>query len=257
MKRVKPEWSQRLLRKGVLVQETYQLFVAWDFDLTTEENLARGLVGRQATQGWDNEVVATIRRRVRDFDCMRSLIVLAQRGMPLNDWRDCLRLWVGATEDPFHSFATGFLFEAKVRGQTTLRSDELTAIVDDAAARRPGSAKPISDYSRVRATRDLLKTADDLGMVTGTGATRSFATIAMSDDVLVYYAQLIAELEGEAGRVPASKLWRLSYLGPHDVHLTLLHLHQFRRVHYQIAGSLTQLDLPHISAFEYAKRVSL
>ena len=28
--RLRPEWSQRLLRKGVLVQETYELFAAWD-----------------------------------------------------------------------------------------------------------------------------------------------------------------------------------------------------------------------------------
>ena len=28
-----PEWSQRLLRKGVLVKETYEVFAAWDDSL--------------------------------------------------------------------------------------------------------------------------------------------------------------------------------------------------------------------------------
>ena len=138
--KVKAGWSQRLLRKGVLVQETYKLFADWDFSVSTEKNLELGLQGRQATEGWDKEVFATVRRRVRDFDLIKSLIVLAQRGMPVSDWRDCLRLWVGATEEPFHTFATGWLFEERVNGRATVRSEDLVAVVDDVAGRRPGSA---------------------------------------------------------------------------------------------------------------------
>jgi len=255
--RVQPEWSQRLLRKGVLVHETYQLFADWNFDRAADENLARGLVGRQATQGWDDEVVATVRRRVRDFDRMKSLMILAKRGMPIADWRDCLRLWVGATEDPFSTFATGWLFDERTRGRTIIRSEDLVSVVDEAAARRQGAPKPISDYSRVRAARDLLKTAADLGMVEGAGPARTYASLPMSDNVLVYYAHLIAELEGEPGRTSDSRFWRLAYLSPKDVQMALLHLHQFRRLDYQVAGSLIQLTLPQASAEEFARQVSL
>lgn len=255
--KVPAEWSQRLLRKGVLVHETYRLFAEWDFGLTTDANLTRGLVGRAATQGWDNEVAATIRRRVRDWDRMKSLAILAQRGLPLNDWRDCLRLWVGATEEPFHTFATGWLFEKKVRGHVVIRSDDVVPVVDAVATKRTRRAQPISDYSRIRAARDLLKTATDLGMIEGAGPDRVYAAIAMSDDVLVYYAQLIAELEGDVSRVPTSTLWRLAYLAPKDVQLMLLHLHQFKRLDYQVAGSLAQLTLPASSAEQYARQVAL
>jgi hypothetical protein len=37
------------------------------------------------------------------------LITLAKGGMSLADWRDCLRLWIGATEQPFHDFGTMWL----------------------------------------------------------------------------------------------------------------------------------------------------
>jgi hypothetical protein len=249
------EWSQRLLRKGVLVKETYQLFSGWDFSMAVEANLARGLGGRQATQGWEDEVVATVRRRIRDFDRVKSLIVLAQQHMPIRDWRDCLRLWVGATEEPFHTFATGWLFDQKVRGVSAVRSEDALGVVDDAAAQRQRASHPLSDHSRIRAARDLLKTASDLGMLEGLGVVRTFANITMSDDVLIYYAQLIADFEGDASRVPASPLWRLAYLAPQDVHVALLHLHQFKRLDYQVAGSLTQLALPAPSALEYARLV--
>ena len=254
---VRAEWSQRLLRKGVFVQETYQLFADWDFALSSEANLGRGLAGRQATQGWDTEVVATVRRRIRDFERVRSLIVLAARGLPVADWRDCLRLWIGATEEPFHTFAAGWLFDEQVRGRPAVRSEDVLSVVDCAAARRPGDPEPLSDHSRTRAGRDLLKTASDLGMLEGGGGSRHFATIAMSDDVLVYYAQMIADLEESPSRVPGSRLWSLAYMTPTDVHLTLLHLHQFRRLNYQVAGSLAQLTLPAPSALDYAREVAL
>jgi hypothetical protein len=255
--KVKPEWSQRLLRKGVLVQETYTLFANWDLGASIEANLERGLRGRQATEGWDKEVLATVRRRVRDFDQIKSLIVLAQRGMKVSDWRDCLRLWVGATEEPFHTFATGWLFEERAKGRATVRTEDLASVVDDVAARRAGTKAPISDHSRIRAARDLLKTAVDLGLLEGGGPARTYSTVAMSDDVLVFYAQMIADLEGEPSRVPTSKLWRLAYLGPQAVQLTLLHLHQFRRLDYQAAGSLVQLGLPAPSAEQFAMQVPL
>jgi hypothetical protein len=249
---VQAEWSQRLLRKGVLVDETYRLFAGWNFDLSTEANLARGLGGRQATQGWEDEVVATVRRRLRDFDRIKSLIVLAQRGMPVSDWRHCLRLWVGATEEPFHLFATGWLFDERARGRSTIRTEDLFGVIDEAAANRARAATPISAHSRVRAARDLLKTATDLGMVEGGGPIRRYATIAMGDDVQVFYVHMIAELAGDPSRAPASPLWRLAFMAPQDVHLALLHLHQFRRLDYQIAGSLVQLTLPWPSALGYA-----
>ena len=51
--KLRPEWSQRLLRKGVLVQETYELFAAWDDGLSDVQNLKSTLVGKYGTAGWE------------------------------------------------------------------------------------------------------------------------------------------------------------------------------------------------------------
>ena len=76
----------------------------------------------------------------------------------------------------------------------------------------------------------------------------------MSDDVLVFYAHDDRRFGRRAqSRVTTSKLWRLAFLAPQDVQLTLLHLHQFRRLDYHAAGSLIQLALPApSSALEFA-----
>jgi hypothetical protein len=42
---------------------------------------------------------------------------------------------------------------------------------------------------------------------------------------------------------------------PSDVERELLRLHQYRKVNYQIAGSLLQLTLPYANACEYAERM--
>jgi hypothetical protein len=40
-----------------------------------------------------------------------------------------------------------------------------------------------------------------------------------------------------------------------DVERELLRLHQFRKVHYEVAGSLAQLKLPHGSPADYAREL--
>ena len=49
--------------------------------------------------------------------------------------------------------------------------------------------------------------------------------------------------------------WRMFLMRPADVEHELLRLHQFRKLDYQVAGSLVQLSLPCESAVEYAERM--
>ena len=254
--KLRPEWSQRLLRKGVLVQETYGLFAKWDNGLSAAQNLKSGLSERFQTAGWQREVSVTLHRRLRHLDRIRPLIALAKGGMSIHDWRDCLRLWIGATEQPFHDFGTGWLFAEHEKGRHQVRTDDVRVFFDKVAGTRGPKAKPFSEYGKLRAARDLLRMATDLGMLVGDGPVKTFASIAMSDDVMMFYAHMIADLEGNAAKMPASRLWRLAYMSPPDVHVALLRLHQFKRLNYEVAGNIVQVGLPFKSALECAERVA-
>lgn len=148
--KVRPEWSQRLLRKGVLVKETYEVFAAWDDNLTESQNLKATLSGRYPTAGWEREVESTLHRRLRHIELIRPLIALAKGGMSVADWRDCLRLWIGATEQPFHDFGTIWLFVEHEKGRYKVRTDDVHAFFDKVALARGPKAKAFSDYGKLR-----------------------------------------------------------------------------------------------------------
>lgn len=253
---IRPEWSQRLLRKGVLVQETYALFAAWDDGASVADNLKSALSGRHKTAGWEREVHATLNRRLRDVGQVRPLITLARRGMPIADWRDCMRLWIGATEQPFHDFATGWLFNEHEKGRYQIRSEDVRPVFEKAAAARDSKTKALSEYAQLRGARDLLKMGVDLGLLAGGGPVKTFASIAMSDDVTLFYAHMISELESNTKKMLSSRLWRLAYMAPKDVHVALLRLHQYRRLNYEIVGNIAEVGLPFESALECAERIA-
>lgn len=254
--KVLPEWSQRLLRKGVLVKETYEVFVAWDDNLSPSQNLKAGLAGRYSTAGWEREVEATLLRRLRHIELIRPLITLAKSGMSVADWRDCLRLWIGATEQPFHDFGTVWLFVEHEKGRYQVRTDDVQGFFDKVALERGPKAKTFSEYGKLRGARDLLRMATELGMLSGLGPVKTFPSIAMTDDVTMFYAHMIADLEGNPSKMPQSKLWRLAYMSHPDVHVALLRLHQYKRLTYEVAGNIVQVGLPFRSALECAERVA-
>ena len=248
-------FSQRLLRKGPLVEDTYRLFASWDFTVSVPENLHRGFSGHYRSLGWEKEVVTTVGGRLRSLERMKALIVLASNGMSLLDWRDCWRLWIAATEEPFGSFVRGWLYDEFQGGRYNVRTDDVLETAAAAWTERAGN-KPLSDYGVVRAARDLLKTATDLGMLAGKGPVKIFAHPTMSDQVFLFHVHQIAELEGSYAKVPGSPLWRAAFLSSEDVQRVLLRLHQYRKLDYQVAGSIQQLTLPHGSAIDFAESIA-
>jgi phenylalanyl-tRNA synthetase beta subunit len=49
--------------------------------------------------------------------------------------------------------------------------------------------------------------------------------------------------------------WRMYLMRPADVEHEILRLHQFRKLDYQVAGSLAQMQLPCATSAQYAERM--
>ena len=63
------------------------------------------------------------------------------------------------------------------------------------------------------------------------------------------------EDQANAAKIIQSPDWRMFLMQPADVERELLRLHQFRKLGYEAAGSLVQLDLPCTSSSEYAEKM--
>jgi hypothetical protein len=157
--------SQRLLRKGALIEETYLLFGNWRDQDSLDANFERVFNGNLRTDAWRREVRMTLRRRFRDADAARALIVLARAKYPLENWRCCLLLWIASHEPLYGDFATKWLFEEYRSGRLQLRTEDAVRYIKFAWSELNQDAALLSDYGTQRTARDLLRMARDFRTV--------------------------------------------------------------------------------------------
>jgi len=244
-----------LIRKGALVHDTYELFRGWDDAQDFDANVDRVFDGRFGTTSWTNEIRLTLRLRFSDSSGARPLIVLAKGGLPLDEWKHCLLLEVASRERDYWDFACSWLFVEYVSGRFRVRAEDLAEFVIASWTRSRGKSAVLTEYGAVRTARDLLRMARELGVLRGSGPVKELTSISMTDDVFLFVCHRIAEIEGTVSRVPSSQLWKAFLLDEGAVEGTLLRLHQFRKVSYQVAGSLVDLSLPCRSSLEFAERM--
>jgi hypothetical protein len=247
--------SQRLLRKGALPEETYSLFLDWRFEESLDANFDRVFAGRFSTQVWGEEVKTTLRRRFRDLDAVTPLVLFAKNSLPFEEWRSCLLLWIGIRDPFYREFALNWLYPEFDRGSYKVTAADVQPFVRSFWKELKNGTAPLTDYGVVRTARDLVRMAHDLGLLAGKGSRKQFAPAHLSDRCFLYYAHAIAEAENSTSRIPQSKLWRLALIRPEEVRDSLLRLHQFRKLEYEVAGSLVQLTLPCASSREFAERM--
>lgn len=253
-----PRISTRLLRKGALIEDTYSLCRLWNRQEDFRANLARlrsenSIGARNAA--WLREVVATISSRFQFDRSFEALVVLAQHGLPLDQWRDCLLWHVGQQDLIFSTFLREWLAPAYEAGLVRIRTEDVVPFVVEHTTGRVARGTQLSDYGRVRAARDLLLMATDFGLLRGK-AVREFAVYRPSEVGFLYVLHALVEREANAQRLIAAPEWRMYLLRPSDVEHELLRLHQFQRVEYQVAGSIAQLSLPYPSLLAYAESVA-
>jgi hypothetical protein len=66
----------------------------------------------------------------------------------------------------------------------------------------------------------------------------------------------MAETETNARRIIDTPDWHMYLMDAADVEREIFRLHQFRRLHYDVAGTLAQLKLPCGSSADYARELA-
>ncbi len=248
------KFSTRLIRKGALLEETHRVFLDWDLGGSFEDNIARARelnLPAANNQGWLKEVITTISSRWHDEPMLPAIVTLAQRAS-FDVWRACVLWHIGRRDELYYHFATEWLFQEYQDGAFRIRTAALEPFVDHLTRERRG--EPLSSYGTTRAARDLLRMASDFGLMTGTSV-REFATYHIPEESFLYLLHALFEVNGNGRDLLQSPDWRLYLMSPADVEREIYRLHQFRKLRFEIAGSLAEITLPHGSAQKYAEEM--
>ncbi|MFC4006009.1 BrxA family protein [Nonomuraea purpurea] len=243
--------------KGAMIAETYTAFSRWDFALSKRENLDRlrldNSIGAGSTT-WLRDVAKVLNRRYEPAGRDRPLVRLAQSGCDLHEWKPIL-LW-HMTRDEFlvRDFLQNWLSDAYDSGAFRIHSSDVMAYLSAISSRGGRTEHPWSETTKKRVAVGLLHIASSFGLLQGAVA-REFTGYHLPERSFIYLLHAMMEELGSPSKVIASPGWRLFLLRPTDVENELLRLHQFRKLDYQVAGSIVQLSLPCANSERYAERM--
>jgi hypothetical protein len=160
------------------------------------------------------------------------------------------------TRDEFllRDFLQNWLFLAYDSGVFRVRPEELHVYLKGLRKRGAITEHDWSDQTIKRVAAGLLKIATDFGLLRG-GAVKEFATYHLPEPSFLYLLHAMREEQQSQSGVVTASDWRMFLMRPAEVEREILRLHQFRKLDYQVAGSLVELSLPCGSTVEYAERM--
>lgn len=249
--------SSFTILKGALIEESYSFLSCWNPGQTREDNIRiwkeRNPIGARS-HTWLRDVAFVMNRRFDPLGKDLPLRILAERGFPLDEWKPLLLWHITRDEFVLRDFLIDWLYPAFADGTYRMRAEDLYAHLKSLGARGGQIGRVWADTTVDRVAHSLLVMTRDFGLTTG-GTAREFAPYHLPERSFLYLLHAMREERGSPSKVVASTDWRMFLMRPDDVERELLRLHQFRKLEYDVAGSLVQLALPCASSREYAERM--
>ena len=170
--------------KGAMIEETYAVFAAWDFDRSKRENLDRlrdeNFIGASSAT-WLRDVAKVLNRRFDPDGRDRPLVVLAKSGCDLEEWKPLL-LW-HMTRDEFlvARLPAELALPAYEAGAFRVRPEELHDYLRGIGKRGgDDGARMVREPRSKRVAAGLLKIAVDFGLLRGS-VVKEFASYHLPD----------------------------------------------------------------------------
>lgn len=243
--------------KGSLIEETYLIFQSWDFALSKRENLQKvkesNPIGATSAN-WLRDVAKVLNRRFDPNGRDRPLVELARARSNRELWTPILLYHVTRDEYLLRHFLLDWLFTQYTSGTYRLRSEDLFPYLESIAKTGDASPEGWATPTLKRVAAGLLRMAVDFGLMNGT-VTREFVPYHLPEEAFLYLLHAMAEEKLNAGAIVNSPDWRMYLLSPEDVENEIFRLHQYRKLHYEVAGSLARLELPCRTLIDYVREM--
>ena len=241
-----------------MIDETYMVFRGWDFGVSRTENLRRvredNMIGATSAH-WARDVAWVMSRRFDLAGRDRPLVDLAMAGCDREVWKPLLLFHMTRDEFLVRDFLVYWLYPQFVQGAYLVHTDDVAAYLATLSKKKEIEwSGNWTNSTTSRVASGLLRIATDFGLLTGS-VRREFASYHLPDESFMYILHAMADGEPNAQRIVDAEDWHMFLMDGPDVEREVLRLHQFRRLHYEVAGSLSQLKLPHESSAAYAREI--
>lgn len=245
--------------KGSLIDETYAVLRDWNFRQTRTENLRRvrdgNIIGAKSLH-WARDVARVISRRFDPAGRDRPLADLATAGCDREIWKPILLYHMTRDEFLWRDFLVHWLYPQHTRGAYRLYTDDVAQYLRSLNKKKDIAWSGIwTESTTARVASGLLRMATDFGLLKG-AIHKEFASYHLPEESFIYLLHAMADTEQNARRIVESDDWQMFLMDSLDVERELLRLHQFRKLHYEVAGSLALLRLPHGSSAGHARELS-
>ncbi len=244
--------------KGSLIEETYAVFRDWDYTISKQQNLKR--VRQENTVGatsanWALNVAKVLNRRYDPAGRDRPLVNLAKAGCDRDVWKPLLLYHMTRDEFLVRDFLVNWLYPQFTASAYRLHAEDVSPYLH-ALAKQKGIewSGNWSKSTLERVATGLLRIAVDFGLLKGVQS-KELASYHLPEESFLYLLHAMMDSEANARRVIESDDWRMYLMDSDDVERELLRLHQFRKLHYEVAGSLAQIKLPAASAADYVREL--
>ena len=244
--------------KGSLIDETYAAFQSWDLEQDKQSNLRRikeqNVLGAKSAH-WLRDVAFVLSRRFDPAGRDRPLVELALAGCDRDVWKPILLFHMTRDEFLVRDFLIRWLYSQFAQGAYRLQTGDVTSYLTSLSKKNgvEWSGK-WTDSTTSRVASGLLRMATDFDLLTGT-LHKEFASYHLPEQSFIYLLHAMADVEPNARRIIDAEDWHMFLMDTSDVERELLRLHQFRKLHYEVAGSLAQLKLRHRSLADYAREL--
>ena len=240
-----------------MIEETYAAFAAWEFSRSKRENLTRlreeNYIGASSAT-WLRDVAKVLNRRADPQGADRPLVMLAKQGCSLDVWKPLLLWHITRDEFLLRDFLVNWLYPAYEEGVYRVRPENLYTYLRDIVGRGGTTEHAWTETTIKRVATGLLKMAVDFGLLRGS-VVKEFSSYHLPEPSMLYLLHAISDEQGSPRKVIDAPDWRMFFMSPSDVEAELLRLHQFRKLQYDVAGSLVQLTLPSQSLHEFSEKM--
>lgn len=249
--------SSFTLIKGAMIQESYAIFQAWDETSSTHANLDRlktdNFIGAKSST-WLRDVAKVFNRRFDPVGRDRPLLVLAKGRCDLAVWEPILLWHITRDEFLFRDFLIHWLYPAFDSGAYRVKPEAVVPYLKTLGKRGGHIQRAWSESTLMRVSAGLLKMAASFGLLRGR-VIKEFRSYHMPEASFLYLLHAMRDIHVSPRKVIESADWRMYLMRPSDVEQELLRLHQFRKIDYQVAGSIVQLSLPCETKAAFAERM--